>query len=383
VRRAGQSLSKLSTLSVHNVRRPRPAALIGLGVLILGYAWTGPRLRPVERPAHFRHAGNIQINALSPRTAPPNPAARPFVLRASAADRARAENCLAQAIYFEAGDQSDQGQAAVAQTVVNRVRHPDFPKSICGVVYQGASLTTGCQYSFTCDGSLRRKPDAGGWSRALAGARRALSGYVEPSVGWATHYHADYVTPYWESRLIKLIQIGAHIFYRWPGPAGAPGAFSGRYGGHEEDLPPAILTEGDPPALLAEPVQPAQLRTVSLSLGGKSETYTVNDPGQTGGPFQRSGSLTPSRPHPTPAQIAEIDALLSAGSPQAAPQASAGALAPQRPDGRSRPSARRMSAGDPPVRHNPTPSLSRSPPSPGHFHRLGLKVRRKVLRRSG
>ena len=229
------------------------------------------------------------------------------MLVASPDDRARAEHCLAQAVYFEAGDQSAQGQAAVAQTVLNRVRHPDFPKSICGVVYQGARLTTGCQYSFTCDGALARSPDAAGWALALVVARRALAGYVDPDVGWATHYHADYVTPYWSPTLVKLTQIGAHIFYRWPGAAGAPEAFVGRYGGHEDYLPPAILTAGDPAALVAAVDAARQPRTVNLAFGDKSERYTVNDPGLP----PQAGALTPSRPHPTPAQVAEIDALLS------------------------------------------------------------------------
>jgi hypothetical protein len=245
------------------------------------------------------------------------PPALPFVLVASPDDRARAEHCLAQAVYFEAGDQSEQGQAAVAQTVLNRVRHPDFPKSICGVVYQGARLTAGCQYSFTCDGALARSPDAAGWARALAVARRALGGHVEPAVGWATHYHADYVTPYWRAGLIRLTQIGAHIFYRWPGAAGAPEAFVGRYRGHEKDLPPAILTQGDPPALTAaiDAARPPP-RTVDLAFGDKTEHYTVNEPGTPPSP----GSLNPSRPHPTPAQVAEIDTQLSATADKPSPR---------------------------------------------------------------
>ncbi len=97
-----------------------------------------------------------RINALIPAASVLNPPARPFVLHASAPDRAQAEQCLAQAVYFEAGNQSAAGEAAVAQTVLNRLRHPDYPKSVCGVVYQGSSLKTGCQFSFTCDGSLNR-----------------------------------------------------------------------------------------------------------------------------------------------------------------------------------------------------------------------------------
>jgi Cell Wall Hydrolase len=283
------------------------------------WAWK-PDTPPIRhRPeVSARFAPKAPVVSLAPPTSV-FPPAQPFVLEASPADRARAEHCLAQAVYFEAGDQSEQGQAAVAQTVLNRVRHPDFPKSICGVVYQGARLTTGCQYSFTCDGALARSPDTAGWTRALAVARRALSGYVEPEIGWATHYHAVYVTPYWQSGLIKLTQIGAHIFYRWPGLAGAPEAFVGRYAGHENDLPPAILSEGDPPALVAavDAARPPP-RTVELAFGGETERYIVNAPGAP----PVAGALTPSRPHPTPAQVAEINAQLSsaAGEDKPSPQ---------------------------------------------------------------
>ena len=93
-----------------------------------------------------------RVNALIPASAAAEPAARPFVLRASGEDRARAEQCLTQAIYYEAGFEPEEGRAGVAQVVLNRLRHPAFPKSVCGVVFQGAQLATGCQYSFTCDG---------------------------------------------------------------------------------------------------------------------------------------------------------------------------------------------------------------------------------------
>ena len=124
-----------------------------------------------------------KINALIPAAATANPPAQPFVLQASTADRARAEHCLAQAVYFEAGRQSADGQAAVAQTVLNRLRHPDYPKSVCGVVYQGSSLKTGCQFSFTCDGSLNQPLVPSVWNEAQSVASRALNGYVMAAVG--------------------------------------------------------------------------------------------------------------------------------------------------------------------------------------------------------
>jgi hypothetical protein len=117
--------------------------------------------------------------------------------------------------------------------VLNRVRHPAFPASVCGVVYEGSTRATGCQFTFTCDGSLNRRPDAEGWKRAYAVASAALSGAVFAPVGWATHYHADYVVPYWASTLAKNAVVGAHIFYRWAGGWGRPASFERTYSGLE------------------------------------------------------------------------------------------------------------------------------------------------------
>lgn len=173
-------------------------------------------------------------NALVPVSTAPNPAAQPFVLKSDdVVNYTRAVNCLTAAVYFEAASESQVGQQAVAQVVLNRMRHPAFPKSVCGVVFEGSQLSTGCQFSFTCDGSLNRTPSAAGWARAKAVAVAALGGFVAPSVGQATHYHAVYVAPYWSPTLLKVRNIGAHIFYRWMGGAGMPHAFTGVYAGNE------------------------------------------------------------------------------------------------------------------------------------------------------
>jgi spore germination cell wall hydrolase CwlJ-like protein len=175
----------------------------------------------------------VKLNAEIPVMAGPNPAAAPFKFKGSTAARAQALNCLASAVYYEAGNQDANGERAVAQVVLNRVRHPAFPNSICGVVYEGSTRPTGCQFTFTCDGSLNRQPDADGWRRALSVAAAALSGNVYAPVGWATHYHADYVVPYWAATMAKNTVVGAHLFYRWPGGWGQPAAFTDVYGGHE------------------------------------------------------------------------------------------------------------------------------------------------------
>ena len=177
----------------------------------------------------------LKVNEAIPVAHGPNPAAAPFVFTGSAAARKQALECLASAEYYEAGNQDEDGQRAVAQVVLNRVRHPAFPSTICGVVYEGSTRPTGCQFTFTCDGSLNRQADADGWNRAYRVAQAALSGSVYAPVGYATHYHANYVVPYWTSTLAKSAIVGAHIFYRWAGGWGQPAAFAKAYAGREPD----------------------------------------------------------------------------------------------------------------------------------------------------
>jgi spore germination cell wall hydrolase CwlJ-like protein len=124
------------------------------------------------------------------------------------------ETCLAQAVYFEARSQSLEGQQAVAQVVMNRKGKARYADTVCGVVYQGSERATGCQFTFTCDGSLRQPDDAVAWDRARDVARKALAGYVYTPLAEATHYHAAYVTPYWSSASSRIRRIGDHIFYR-------------------------------------------------------------------------------------------------------------------------------------------------------------------------
>lgn len=179
----------------------------------------------------------LQVNQEIPIANTPNPAARPFFFKGNATTRNQALECLASAEYYEAGDQGEDGERAVAQVVLNRVRHPAFPASVCGVVYEGSTKATSCQFTFTCDGSLYRRPDADGWKRAYSIAEAALDGSVFTPVGYATHYHANYVVPYWASAssLLKSAVVGAHIFYRWAGGWGQPSAFAKTYSGREPD----------------------------------------------------------------------------------------------------------------------------------------------------
>ncbi|MEQ8311021.1 MAG: cell wall hydrolase [Sphingopyxis sp.] len=157
-------------------------------------------------------------------------APRPFVYAGNGDARARARDCLAAAMLYEAGDDA-RGQQAVGQVVINRARHPAFPKSICGVVFEGSERTTGCQFTFTCDGALARRYSDAAWQRARNNADLMLSGGTYPRVGLATHYHTDWVRPYWSDSLEKIAIEGTHLFFRWPGFWGTPGAFRGAVSG--------------------------------------------------------------------------------------------------------------------------------------------------------
>ncbi len=252
-----------------------------------------------------------RINAFLPSEGAKGGAA-PFFLAATGPERTRALLCLTQAIYYEAALEPVEGQEAVAQTVLNRVRNPAFPKTICGVVYQGSSQVTGCQFSFTCDGSRDRPPIAPFWQRSQAVAEQAVSGFVQKQVGAATHYHADYVFPRWGPTLVKIGQIGAQIFYRFPGPAGAWGSFTQHYDGSE---------------LRVSMVGPSRAAILAAKAAGElppspMETYTAIDPTAPGGIRTRvAGEVIFGRRVPTHDEIAKINQSLAAmdDPPAAAP----------------------------------------------------------------
>lgn len=165
------------------------------------------------------------FNASVPLVAGGIDPARPYHMLGGPEDVARARDCLAAAVIYEAGDDA-VGEQAVAQVVLNRLHHPAFPKSVCGVVFQGSERSTGCQFTFTCDGSMaRRQPGEAAWKRAREVASAALDGFVYKPVGLATHYHTDYVVPYWQSSLDKIAQVKTHLFFRWTGVWGTPAAF--------------------------------------------------------------------------------------------------------------------------------------------------------------
>lgn len=164
-------------------------------------------------------------------------------------DAGRAVDCLTAAVYYEARSQSDDGQKAVAQVVLNRVRDRAFPNSVCGVVYQGSQRATGCQFSFTCDGSMAFRRDPASWEHAREIAIGALSGDVYAPVGSSTFYHADYVLPWWASSMDKVVQVGAHIFYRWRGRLEGALAFRQAYAGTEPSLTGRVIRAAAAPTV--------------------------------------------------------------------------------------------------------------------------------------
>lgn len=248
-----------SVLGERPVRWAPIAALcvaVAIGIVVwalnagpLGTAYDGVRQPPLQvaladpapapppvEPLVLRTLDPIlaqRINAQTPFTQEPIPPAQPFRITGSVQDRARATDCLAAAILYEAGTESLAGQKAVAQVVLNRVRHPAFPKTVCGVVFQGAERTTGCQFTFTCDGSMVHKPSPAAWANMQGLARIMLTGEVFRPVGTATHYHTDWVLPAWSSKLDKVHKEGAHLFFRWAGWWGQLNAFRGRYASAE------------------------------------------------------------------------------------------------------------------------------------------------------
>jgi spore germination cell wall hydrolase CwlJ-like protein len=148
-----------------------------------------------------------------PRAAPPiSPADR---LGLKGADYAKAERCLANAIYFEARSEPLRGQMAVAQVVLNRVFSPFYPNDVCSVVYQNAGRHLACQFTFACDGKSKAINERGAWARANRIARQTLDGQIYmPEVGKSTHYHAAYVQPSWAREMHRLVKLGIHAFYR-------------------------------------------------------------------------------------------------------------------------------------------------------------------------
>ena len=166
-----------------------------------------PAVMQISLPAHI-----AVLPPPAPGVPPPSPAQR---LHLEGKERAKAELCLSNAIYFEARDQPYIGQVAVAQVVMNRVFSGVYPRDVCGVIYQNANRHLACQFTFACDGKRKTINEFGSWARARRIARETLDGqlYVQ-AVGTSTHYHATYVHPNWVHEMRRFAREGIHLFYR-------------------------------------------------------------------------------------------------------------------------------------------------------------------------
>jgi spore germination cell wall hydrolase CwlJ-like protein len=218
------------------------------------------------------------LNAKIPFADSVGRAAKPFTFVGDVESRERAIDCLASAMWYEAGDDT-RGQRAVGQVVLNRVRHPAFPSNVCGVVFQGSERQTGCQFTFTCDGALQRLPSDTAFARARSEARAMLAGKVDAEVGAATHYHTDWVHPVWSAAMDKLTKVDTHLFFRWRGKWGGASALAQRYGGTEPAIPklarispihrsalPAELAAALPESILDQSAAGALAQPVALSI---------------------------------------------------------------------------------------------------------------------
>jgi len=291
----------------------RAAALVALGALASLGAAAPPRggvddasfarpapsaTPPAVEPLRFRPIAPTvarAINGAQAQRERTGPAATPLATSLAGADAARAIDCLAAAGFYEAGDRRDD-QRAVMQVVLNRVRHPAFPRTVCAVVFQGAERHTGCQFTFTCDGALtRRVPSPRAWERARATAAAALDGAVYAPVGLATHYHADWMVPYWSGALTRVAQVGPHIFYRWRGGWGAAAAYRGELARSEAGEPRLALLSGGSAAALADgsvargPVRPV------LSSASDPDLFLVRAAGDARGDLARARALCGER----------------------------------------------------------------------------------------
>jgi hypothetical protein len=223
------------------------------------------------------------------------PSAQPFILKPGTVNYSRALKCLTDAIYYEAANEPDAGQRAVAQVIINRMRHPTYPNSICGVIYQGSERATGCQFSYSCDGSMARIPAQAAWLRGQRVAMQALAGYVFAPVGTATHYHATYVYPYWAPSLNYVGTIGAHRFYRWKGSAGQPSAFFARHNGAEPFPAPKPRAFTPRPTPMLDPIQlqkQYEREYAAVRLKAEAEARSAIQPPA---PY---ADITPQRPRP-------------------------------------------------------------------------------------
>ncbi len=260
------------------------------------------QLRPDNARADLRRASLTDISA----------AARPFHI-SNALDASRDLECLTQAAYYEARGEGSDGMRAVVQVVLNRARHPAFPRSVCGVVFQGSGRRVGCQFSFTCDGSMRAPVNRAAWNRARSVASAALSGAVFAGVGNATFFHTTGVSPSWRNSLLRVSQVGSHIFYRFGGRAGSSNAFSyAARGSTGSDIQRTVYAGIDP----AETVRQAGQAIAYTALLAQETASGSQATESTEAPATAAAPAPLATPASAPAQPAAADSA-AVSAPQA------------------------------------------------------------------
>ncbi|HYG48945.1 MAG TPA: cell wall hydrolase [Allosphingosinicella sp.] len=279
-------------------------SLLALPVLLLGASCVPPVVAgqgvasPGTMPASRAAAAALPLP--SPEAIAPGRAAEPFVLgRRSERDIDASLQCLTAAVYYEARSESPEGQRAVAQVVLNRVRHPAFPKTVCGVVYQGSNRRTGCQFSFTCDGSLRARREPAAWARARHVAATALAGGVYGPVGVATHYHTTAIRPWWAASLRRAVTVGSHIFYRWRGDWGDPKSFRRPYLAAEATERAARTAPNEPP-------EQRQRQAAAPAFEGEVIGTAFGVTIRRGAPPTRAAAVAKPEPEPRPEKVAGV-----------------------------------------------------------------------------
>ncbi|MDX2234203.1 MAG: cell wall hydrolase [Hyphomonadaceae bacterium] len=188
---------------------------LAFDVAAADYGWRARASAMIAEDAFDKQAVLISARVRDNSALAPVKPFQPASLRVAAKNSAE-QRCMAEAIYYEARSESRQGQMAVAEVVANRMRSPHYPNTVCGVVYQGSERATGCQFSFTCDGSMKARPRGAAWREANAIAAQVLMGMVRPVTNRATHYHTVAIDPYWSASLVETTRIGSHVFYRAP-----------------------------------------------------------------------------------------------------------------------------------------------------------------------
>jgi hypothetical protein len=310
-------------------------SLLGLAMLLLAASCVPPRLAgpiaapsrggarmllpPLERPVLAR-TETLPVRAPAPAIMPASlsaslasaTAAPPFEsLAQDDGDARRSLECLTAAVYYEARSEPLDGQRAVAQVVLNRVRNPAYPSSVCGVVYQGSERRTGCQFTFACDGSMAYRREPAAWETAQQVAQAALAGSVYAPVGSATNYHADAIQPWWASSLTKVAAIGSQIFYKVSGAIGNALAFRQPYSGVEPGIATGVrAAAASPPATTGTPA----LVRYSLAGGASVAVYR-------GGAVATAAALVTS-----PVAGVHVHFGTTGDSPDEAPEASASAV---------------------------------------------------------